>query len=59
LRDAGVPIITASPAFVAEIKSRTAKLEAAWAAKAKAKGLDGPAALAALRAEIAKVAATK
>jgi TRAP-type C4-dicarboxylate transport system substrate-binding protein len=59
LRDAGVPIIAASPAFVAEIKARTAKLEEAWAVKAKAKGLDGTAALAALRAEIAKVAATQ
>ena len=54
LRDAGIPIVTASPQFVAEIKSRTAKLEQAWADKAKAKGLDGAAALAALRAEIAK-----
>jgi TRAP-type C4-dicarboxylate transport system substrate-binding protein len=55
LRDAGVPIVTASPQFVAEIKSRTAGLEKAWADKAKAKGLDGAAALAALRAEIAKL----
>ena len=55
LRDAGVPIVTASPQFVAEIKSRTAGLEKAWAEKAKAKGLDGAAALAALRAEIAKL----
>ena len=41
LNDAGIPIVTASPQFVAEIKSRTAKLEQAWADKAKAKGLDG------------------
>lgn len=54
LRDAGVPIVTASPEFVAEIRSRTTKLEQAWAEKAKAKGLDGTAALAALRAEIVK-----
>ena len=54
LQDAGIPIVTASPQFVAEIKSRTGKLEQAWADKAKAKGLDGTAALAALRAEIAK-----
>ena len=46
--------MTASPQFIAEIKSRTGKLEQAWADKAKAKGLDGAAALAALRAEIAK-----
>jgi TRAP-type C4-dicarboxylate transport system substrate-binding protein len=54
LRDAGVPIVTASPEFVAEIRSRTTKLEQAWAEKAKAKGLDGTAVLAALRAEIVK-----
>ncbi len=54
LNDAGIPIVTASPQFIAEIKSRTGKLEQAWADKAKAKGLDGAAALAALRAEIAK-----
>ena len=54
MRDAGIPIVMANPAFVAEIKSRTAGLEKAWTDKAKAKGLDGVAALAALRAEIAK-----
>lgn len=54
MRDAGIPIVNASPAFVAEIKARTAGLEKAWTDKAKAKGLDGVAALAALRAEIAK-----
>ena len=54
LRDAGVPVVTASPQFVAEIKSKTLGLEKAWADKAKAKGLDGEAALKALRAEIAK-----
>ena len=54
LRDAGVPIVTASPAFVAEIKAKTAGLEKAWSGKAKAKGLDGEATLAALRAEIVK-----
>jgi TRAP-type C4-dicarboxylate transport system substrate-binding protein len=53
LRDAHIPIVNASPQFVAEIKERTAPLEKAWFAKAKAKGLDGPATLAALRAEIA------
>ena len=54
LNDANIPIVTASPQFIAEIKSRTAGLEKAWADKAKAKSLDGAAALAALRAEIAK-----
>lgn len=55
LRDANVPIVVASPQFVAEIKEKTAPLEQAWFDKAKAKGVDGPAALAALRAEIASL----
>jgi TRAP-type transport system periplasmic protein len=54
MRDANIPIVIASPQFVAEIKARTSGLEKAWADKAKAKGLDGAGALAALRAEIAK-----
>ena len=53
VRDANVPIVMASPQFIAEIKSRTDGLEKAWIEKVKAKGLDGTAALAALRAEIA------
>jgi len=55
LRDANVPIVVASPQFVAEIKEKTAPLEKAWFEKAKAKGVDGPATLAALRAEIASL----
>jgi TRAP-type C4-dicarboxylate transport system substrate-binding protein len=55
LRDANIPIVTANAQFVAEIKDKTAPLEKAWFDKAKAKGLDGPATLAALRAEIAKL----
>lgn len=55
MRDAGIPIVNASPEFVAEIKARTSGLEKAWTDKVKAaRGLDGVAALAALRAEIAK-----
>jgi len=54
MRDAGIPIVVASPQFVAELKGRLAAVENAWFERAKAKGLDGAAALAALRAEIAK-----
>lgn len=56
MRDAGIPIVVASPQFVADIKARTSGLEKAWADKAKAKlnDFDGSATLAALRAEIAK-----
>ncbi len=53
VREAKVPIVTASPAFVAEIKDKTSGLEKAWFDKVKAKGADGPALLAALRKEIA------
>lgn len=52
---AGGEVITASPAFVADIKARTASLEVAWEKEAKAKGVDGAAILAAFRAEIKKV----
>ena len=54
MRDAGIPIVNASPQFVAELKGKLAPIEGAWAEKAKAKGLDGAATLADLRAEIAK-----
>lgn len=53
VKDAGIPVVRASDAFIAEIKSKTAPLEAAWADKVKAKGADGPAILADLRKEIA------
>jgi TRAP-type C4-dicarboxylate transport system substrate-binding protein len=55
LRDAKVPIVVASPQFVAEIKSKTTPLEQAWFDKTKGKGVDGPAVLAALRSEIASL----
>jgi TRAP-type C4-dicarboxylate transport system substrate-binding protein len=53
MREAGIPIVTASPQFVAEIKSRTAGLEQAWIDKAKAKGVDGAEVLKAVRADLA------
>jgi TRAP-type C4-dicarboxylate transport system substrate-binding protein len=52
LREAKVPIETASPSFLAEIKAKTEPLEKAWFEKVKGK-IDGPAVLSALRAEIA------
>jgi len=54
MRDAGIPIVVASPQFISEIHGRTDGLEKGWIEKAKAKGLDGAAALAMLRAEIGK-----
>jgi TRAP-type C4-dicarboxylate transport system substrate-binding protein len=52
VRDANIPIVTASPQFVAEIKAKTDPLEKAWVEKVKAKGADGSAILTALRGEI-------
>jgi TRAP-type C4-dicarboxylate transport system substrate-binding protein len=52
VRDANIPIVTASPQFVAEIRSRTAGLRQAWIEKAKAKGADGEAILKAVQAEL-------
>jgi TRAP-type transport system periplasmic protein len=56
MRDAKIPIVSASPQFVTEIKGKTAPLEQTWIDKVKAKGVDGVAALAQLRSEIAAVA---
>lgn len=51
----GVQIIKADAAFVADVKAKTAPLEAKWVADAKAAGMKDPAkALAEFRAEIAK-----
>lgn len=53
MREAKIPIVTASPAFIAEIKSKTDGLEKAWIEKVKARGVDGAAVMADLRKEIA------
>jgi TRAP-type C4-dicarboxylate transport system substrate-binding protein len=54
VREAKIPVVQASPQFIAEIKARTEGLEKAWIeGKAKPKGIDGAAVLKALRAEIA------
>ncbi|MBI3436849.1 MAG: TRAP transporter substrate-binding protein [Proteobacteria bacterium] len=53
IRDANIPVVVADAKFVQEIREKTAGLEKAWIEKVKAKGVDGAAVLAALRAEIA------
>jgi TRAP-type C4-dicarboxylate transport system substrate-binding protein len=53
MAEAKIPTLTASAAFISEIKSKTSGLEKAWADKVKAKGADGAALLTALRKEIA------
>lgn len=52
VRDANIPVVTANAKFIAEIKGKTAGLEQAWIDRAKAKGADGKAIIAALRAEL-------
>ncbi|MEZ5740844.1 MAG: TRAP transporter substrate-binding protein [Burkholderiaceae bacterium] len=52
----GVAAVEASPAFVADVKKRTAGLEAAWFKEAKERGLKNPeAVLKAFRDEIGKL----
>ena len=53
VRAAGIPVVVADAKFIAEIKAKTAGLEQAWIDRAKAKGADGKAIIAALRAELA------
>ena len=59
MKAAGIPIKTASAAFIAEATPRLDPVEQAWFAEIKPKGLDGAALMKEFRAEIAKVAAGK
>ena len=53
---AGIPTVRADAQFIADVKARTASLEGEWIEKkAKPKGVDGAAALKAMRDEIAAV----
>ena len=54
LKAAGVNIQQASPAFIAEVRSRTEPLANNWIQSANAKGLDGAKVLAEFREEIKK-----
>ena len=53
VRGANIPVVTADAKFIAEIKAKTSGLEQAWIDRAKAKGADGKAIIAALQAELA------
>jgi TRAP-type C4-dicarboxylate transport system substrate-binding protein len=59
LRAAGVNIQQASPAFIAEVRSRTEPLANNWIQAANAKGLDGAKVLAEFREELKRVAEGK
>ena len=57
LQKSGVKIVSADPAFVAEVQKRSAPIVEDWITKANAKGVDAARILAEFRAELKKVAA--
>jgi TRAP-type transport system periplasmic protein len=57
LKAAGAAIVEASPAFVAEVRTRTEPLVQEWIKSANAKGVDGAKVVAEFREELKKVAA--
>jgi TRAP-type C4-dicarboxylate transport system substrate-binding protein len=59
LKAAGVNIQQASPAFIAEVRTRTEPLANSWVQAANAKGLDGAKVLAEFREELKRVAEGK
>jgi len=59
LQKAGVPIVNADAALVAEVRRRSAPIIDDWVKKANAKGVDGAKVLAEFREELKKVAAGK
>jgi len=59
LKKSGVKIVNADPAFVAEVKKRSASIIEDWIQKASAKGVDAAKILAEFREELKKVAAGK
>lgn len=54
MKAAGIQFETISPTFMTTVANKLSGLESEWIAKAKVKGVDGDAALKALRAEIGK-----
>ena len=59
LKKSGVKIVHATPAFVAEVKKRSAPIVEEWVKQATAKGVDGAKILAEFQDELKKVAAGK
>ncbi len=57
LKKSGVKIVTADPAFVAEVQKRSAPIVDDWITKASAKGVDAAKILTEFHAELKKVAA--
>ena len=59
MKKAGVPVVNADAAFVAEVRKRSEPIIDDWVRKANAKGLDGAKILAEFRDELKNVAAGK
>src|SRR2546428_10973285 len=59
LKKSGVKIVNASPAFVADVRKRSAPIIEDWITKANAKGVDAVKILAEFRQELKEVAAGK
>jgi TRAP-type C4-dicarboxylate transport system substrate-binding protein len=59
LKKSGVKIVNADPAFVAEVRKRSAPIVDDWVKKASAKGVDAARILAEFRDELKKAAASK
>ncbi|MGZ5250942.1 MAG: hypothetical protein ACXWIQ_11230, partial [Caldimonas sp.] len=57
MKAAGVQIIDASPAFVADVRARTEPLVQDWIKSANAKGVDGAKVVSEFHEELKKVAA--
>lgn len=57
MRKAGIVVTTASPEFIAAVKSRAAVLEGKWAETAKTRGVDGTQALQAFRSKLDQLSA--
>jgi len=53
VREAKIPVVMANPQLIAAIREKSGVLERAWYDRAKQRGIDGEAAIKALRAEIA------
>ena len=57
LKAAGVAMVDANPAFVADVRKRTEPLISDWVKAANAKGIDGAKVFAEFHEELKKVAA--
>ena len=59
LKKSGVKIVNATPAFVADVRKRSAPIIEDWITKANAKGVDAVKILAEFREELKKAASGK